>query len=138
MARSADPKTLVQQLGALASLPATQEASIRRNRLRWIAVLQPSPLSRTYTVSLDYAPGGRVPRVNVLEPDLRVEGGAKLPHVFSGDVLCLCYPWQWDAGKLIARTVVPWASEWLLHFEFWKVDGVWHGGGHEPAVLGAS
>jgi len=48
--------------------------------------------------------------------------------------LCLCYPMEWDAGQLIARTIIPWASEWLLHFEIFVASGRWHGGGHEPAV----
>lgn len=33
---------------------------------------------------------------------------------------------------LIADTIVPWASEWLLHYEYWLSTGTWHGGGHEP------
>lgn len=132
--RSADPKTLPQQLGALAGLPVTRDARIRRGRLTWLASLQPSPLSRTYSVRLDYALGGATPRVKVLAPDLHADGAERLPHVLSGEAMCLCYPWQWDDGKLIARTVVPWASEWLLHFEFWKIDKRWHGGGHEPVL----
>ncbi|MGH2976639.1 MAG: hypothetical protein ACRDLL_17515 [Solirubrobacterales bacterium] len=132
--RSADPKTLAQQFGALASLPATVDVSIRRNRLRWVAELRPTPLSLTYTVRLGCAHGGQAPRIHVLDPDLHGDGIEKLPHVFPGDSLCLCYPWQWDDGKLIARTIVPWTSEWLLHFELWKVDGKWRGGGHEPAA----
>ncbi|MDX6589550.1 MAG: hypothetical protein QOI84_824 [Solirubrobacterales bacterium] len=138
MARSADPKTLAQQLGALARLPVTLAVEIRRSRLHWRAELQPTPLSRTYSVGLAYAFGGGAPRVEVLTPQLKEEGVSRLPHVLSGDALCLCYPWQWDDGKLIARTIVPWASEWLLHFELWKVDRIWHGGGHEPAPAEAA
>lgn len=118
-------------------MPVTRQARIERSRLIWLASLQPSPLSRIYSVRLEYALGGSAPQVKVLEPDLRGDGVERLPHVFSRDVLCLCYPWQWNDGKLIARTVVPWASEWLLHYELWKVDGRWHGGGHEPAVMGS-
>lgn len=137
MARSADPKTLAQQLGALSSLPVTRAVKIRRNRLIWRAELQPTPLSRTYSVGLAYAYGGGAPRVEVFAPQLKEKGISKLPHVLPGDALCLCYPWQWDDGKLIARTIVPWASEWLLHYELWKVDRVWHGGGHEPPAAEA-
>ncbi len=133
--RSADPKTLAQQLGALAGLSVTRQARIRRSRLTWHASLQPTPLSRTYVVRLDYAQGGPAPRVRVLSPDLRDGGIERLPHVYSGDELCLCYPWQWNDGALIVRTVVPWASEWLLHYELWKIDRRWRGGGHEPAVM---
>jgi hypothetical protein len=137
MARSADPKTLAQQLGPLTSLPVTTDARISRNRLHWRGELQPTPLSVTYTVALAYRFGGAAPRVEVFDPPLREDGIEKLPHVLNGDALCLCFPWQWDDGKLIARTIIPWASEWLLHFELWKIKKRWLGGGHEPAVLGA-
>jgi hypothetical protein len=33
---------------------------------------------------------------------------------------------------LIATSIVPWASEWLLHYEIWRATGTWTGGGHEP------
>jgi hypothetical protein len=26
-------------------------------------------------------------------------------------------------------TILPWAAEWLLHYETWKVTDCWHGGG---------
>lgn len=135
MARSADPRNLVQQLGALSCLPVTRSAEIRRNRLIWRAELQPTPLSLTYAVGLAYSYRGPAPRVEVLRPELKEEGISTLPHVLAGDALCLCYPWQWDEGKLIARTIVPWISEWLLHFELWKIDRVWRGGGHEPGAV---
>ena len=65
-------------------------------------------------------------------PRLEVPTGTKLPHVYGSDTLCLCYPCEWDSTKLIARTLVPWASEWLLYYEFWRATGMWLGGGHEP------
>jgi len=34
---------------------------------------------------------------------------------------------------LIADTIIPWASEWLFHYEIWKVTKTWHGGGHDPS-----
>lgn len=83
---------------------------------------------------MSYNGGNRTPAVTVLDPPLRAEEIVDLPHVYPGDVLCLCYPWEWSAGKLIARTIIPWAAEWLLHFEIFAATGRWHGGGHEPAV----
>lgn len=38
-----------------------------------------------------------------------------------------------EPHDLISRTLVPWAAEWLLHYEVWTITGKWHGGGHEPA-----
>jgi len=135
MARSAHPKTLIQQLGGLACLAITRDVELRRGCLRWRADVQPSPLSLTYTLSLTYRGGSRPPSVFILDPPLRREQVKGLPHVYPEDELCLCYPSEWDEGKLISRTVVPWAAEWLLHFELWKQTEEWHGGGHEPAVL---
>lgn len=74
----------------------------------------------------------RRPEVVVLDPPLDVPEGRSLPHVFPGDRLCLHYPGEWDDSMLVATTIVPWASEWLLHYEIWKSTGEWHGGGHEP------
>ena len=127
-------KTLAQQLVALARMPMTSHVSIKRSRLTWFGVIQPSPLSRTYSLRLTYGGGDRTPAVDVVDPQLRSEEVENLPHVYPGDELCLCYPWEWCGGKLIARTIIPWASEWLLHFEIFKLTGEWHGGGHEPAV----
>lgn len=115
-------------------MPVTSAVTIKRSRLVWRGALQPTPLSRTYTVALAYAVGPAVPEVTVVYPELRTEEVRDLPHVYRGDVLCLCYPWEWHAGMLIARTIIPWASEWLLHFEIFRATGCWHGGGHEPAL----
>jgi len=135
---AADRKTLAQQMAWLAALAVTTSVTINGSRLRWTGQLQPTPLSVTYAVRLGYAIGRRVPAVTVVHPALRAEDVESLPHVYAEDSLCLCYPEQWDEGKLIARTIVPWAAEWLLHFEIWKATGTWHGGGHEPSAAGAA
>ena len=36
---------------------------------------------------------------------------------------------EWAERMLIAEIIVPWISEWLLHYEIWLVTGEWHGGG---------
>jgi hypothetical protein len=102
-----------------------------RNGLTWIGRLQPSALSLMYTVRIEYDLGRR-PRVTVLDPALEPIPGADLQHVFPGDVLCLHYKHQWTGDMLIARSVVAWASEYLLHHELWRATGEWLGGGHEP------
>jgi hypothetical protein len=131
---AADRRTLIQQLAALERLPVTTSVTIDRGRLSWTGDLKPSPLSDTYSVHIDYALGARTPTVTVLRPELRAEDVDSLPHVYTRDHLCLYYPWQWTDDKLITRTILPWASEWLFHYEIWKATGAWHGGGHEPAA----
>ena len=131
--RATHAKSVAQQLALLAKLPVTTSATLKAGRMRWRADLTPSPLSRTYSVQIEYAPP-RHPDVIVVSPRLELPDGVKeLPHVYSGNRLCLCYPWQWKVSDLISATLVPWASEWLLHYELWKAnDAQWLGGGHEP------
>lgn len=38
---------------------------------------------------------------------------------------------------LLADTILPWTSEWLLHYELWLVMGRWAGSGHDHAMPGA-
>lgn len=91
-------------------------------------------MSRTYTVKIEYGIGWHRPRITVLDPPLRETSGPPLPHVFAQDHLCVHFPGEWQPDMLIAHTVVPWVSEWLLHYEFWRATGEWHGGGHEPSA----
>ena len=134
MAARGNRKTLVQQLIALQRLPLTSSVTVKSGRLRWQGNLQPSPTSRRFTVRLTYEGGDRTPAVTVVHPQLRTEGVERLKHVYPGDELCLCYPSEWNAGKLIAYTIIPWAAEWLLHYEIFIATGDWHGGGHEPVT----
>jgi hypothetical protein len=126
-------KTLVQQLIALKRMPLTSSVTVKGGRLHWQGNLQPSRASRTFTLSLTHDGGDQTPAVTVVHPQLRTEEVERLPHVYPGDELCLCYPSEWNAGKLIAYTIIPWAAEWLLQYEIFVATGSWHGGGHEPA-----
>jgi hypothetical protein len=111
------------------------EGCVRRGELVCTVPLQPSPASLIYTVRLTYRHGAR-PQVDVIEPKLQLHPDADhLPHVYSGDQLCLYFGREWNDSLLLARTVLPWASEWLFHHELWLATGTWHGGGttHGPA-----
>jgi hypothetical protein len=131
-----DRKTLPQQMGGLARLPLTTSVSVRAGRLHWTGTLQPTPVSVTYVMKLTYRGGSGTPEVRIVSPQIHAPNSRNLPHVYPGERLCLCYPSEWDAGKMIARTIIPWASEWLLHCEIWTFTGRWHGGGHEPPEEG--
>jgi hypothetical protein len=32
----------------------------------------------------------------------------------------------------LAKAIVPWTSEWLLHYEIWLATGDWRGSGIHP------
>ncbi len=63
--------------------------------------------------------------------------GRHIDHMYSQEncELCLYLPWagEWTPAMALANTVLPWACEWLLHFEAWLFTGVWGGGGIHPS-----
>jgi hypothetical protein len=99
--------------------------------LRWKGILQPTPLSCKYTIKLVYKIGTR-PNVYVLEPELVVPDKKSEIHMFNDGSLCLYFKDDWTPKMLIAETLIPWTSEWLLHYEVWRITGKWHGGGIHP------
>jgi hypothetical protein len=134
--------SLIHQAGALLSY--FPESEIRRKgerEITWIYTLVPSALSKAYKMKLHYTITEGA-KIFVLHPDPLelATGKTKLPHVYSTprQELCLYYPaWrEWHPGKLYVHTLIPWASEWLFHYELWVGTGVWHGGGiaHETAA----
>ena len=136
MPRIPSPKlnVAVHALGLRADFPDS-EIQIGNGWLRWIGYLQPTPISVRYKVMVEYS-GQPRPRVFVLKPALELPPGEhRLPHMFDDGAggLCLHYNHEWDPRKSIASTIIPWTSEWLLHYEVWLVIGEWTGGGHEPS-----
>jgi hypothetical protein len=131
-ARGRRSLTLVQQAWALATrYPQVDRPIVKHGRLLWSIQLQPTPISVTYTILVDYQLG-RHPRVYVPDPELVIRPDEELPHTFiHDDSLCLYYDEFSPSRDLIADTLVPWASEWLLHYELWLATGAWHGGGIE-------
>jgi hypothetical protein len=134
MAARGNRKTLAQQALALGHMPLTSSVTITRGRLLWQGQITPTRASRTFMLRMSYDGRDGTPSVTVVRPELRSDDVRRLPHVYPDDELCLCYPREWNAGKLIAYTIIPWAAEWLVHYEIFLVTGTWHGGGHEPAV----
>lgn len=89
-------------------------------------------------VQLEWMHPQAVPLVFIRHPPLRPRQSEEfidLPHLqFNStrpedSALCLYHPAanEWNNTMLIADTVLPWASEWLLHYELWHLDGVWRG-----------
>jgi hypothetical protein len=54
-------------------------------------------------------------------------------HVYDTNEqrICLYYrkAREWNSSMFLSDTIIPWASEWLLHHELWVMTGVWSGGG---------
>ncbi|RAO15035.1 hypothetical protein [Micromonospora noduli] len=127
---------LRRQLTAITALLPDAVGAVHRGELTCAIRLQPSPASQIYTLRLTHRHGRR-PEVMVTDPPLaRHPRAAALPHVYAGDELCLYYPGQWEQDMFLAATVVPWAAEWLMHYEIWLVTGRWTGGGHTHAGAG--
>jgi hypothetical protein len=128
--------SIAQQAGALRSyFPDSRVTTTAAYALTWVASVTPKPLCDTYQLRLHYVLGHR-PHIFVVEPKLVLAPGwTKLKHVWSTErqELCVYYPkWhEWHPGLYLVKTVVPWASEWLYHYEIWAGTGVWHGGGIE-------
>ena len=127
--------SLIVQEGTLKSLfPNCQVKRNQEESLIWICSITPSPLSCTYKLKIHYVKNRGV-KVFVIEPIslMRASGKAFLPHVYSTSEqrLCLYYPGraEWNVEMLYTRTIIPWACEWLVHYECWVATGAWHGGG---------
>lgn len=127
--------SLVHQEGTLKSyFPGTQVKRKSEMELTWTGTVTPSPLSASYTLRLHYKykEGAKVYVIDP-KPLKLAEGKAVLPHVYSTPEqrLCLYYPSgnEWDTGMYYVKTLIPWACEWLVHYECWVATGTWHGGG---------
>ena len=70
----------------------------------------------------------------MLKPELIAPEGKGLPHTYHGKRLCLYYPGidDWRGDMLLSKIIIPWISEWLLHYEIWLVTEKWYGGGKHP------
>ncbi|MGK2740162.1 hypothetical protein ACSHT0_04655 [Tepidicaulis sp. LMO-SS28] len=113
--------------------------------LLWKGILR--PLSREYLVDVLWRPDDEdMPYVFLDTPELVPRMGAEyedIPHLIfnsaqpSRSALCLFdgESAEWLPSLSIAKTIVPWASEWLMYYEMWLADGVWRGGGIELETI---
>jgi hypothetical protein len=139
-----------------------QDAEIRRlfpdfrltAHADWIAVWEGplKPASKTYRVRIvhflrtrfeGWALTNNYVTVHVVDPLVGAQmlsNGTPLPHVYRNDrnpawpILCLWDPAEmfWTPEMSIATTIIPWASEWLLFFEYWQISGEFLGPGRHP------
>ena len=124
-----------QAIGLRSSYPAAKITLVPA-RVTWVGLIRPTPLSRDYKVKITYQLG-RFPNVVVLDP-LEYRPGEDLPHTYQDGSLCLHETDEWTPAMHIADTTVPWASEWLAHYEVWKIGGRWYGDGDNPDLAGSA
>jgi hypothetical protein len=120
------------QKDVLSRFNTEADIRIQKKQLIWTGEIIPSPVSLTYKVKIVYELHDW-PKVYVLEPELIIAHGNVLPHVYSTPEKKLCLYYHdnqgWTPSKLIANTILLWASEWLYHYEIWVATGIWNGGG---------
>jgi hypothetical protein len=107
------------------------DLSLSPTKLIWRGRITPSELSDTYTIEIAADNRGNMPGVRVTAPQLEPDSQGRLPHVWPDGSLCLNRRGRWSRRYLLAHTIIPWTSEWLLHYELWKGAGVWLGDGTE-------
>jgi hypothetical protein len=130
---SVKPITIVQQDLAMRGYCTFSCQSMKKNKVIWVGTIQPTPASIVYTVKIEYSLEDK-PRVWVLSPKLQKRNGDPIPHTFPRQRLCLFLPNnnEWSKSKIIAKTIVPWISLWLYHYEVWHATGEWLGEGIHP------
>jgi hypothetical protein len=112
--------------------------TIQDKELQMVLSLKPSPLADIYKIKLLYNISS-TPSVYVLEPKplSLAKGKIVLPHCYDTpkQKLCLYYPKtkEWNKNMLLSKTIIPWAFDWLYHYEIWLATGNWTGGGIHPA-----
>jgi hypothetical protein len=98
---------------------------VNGDRLACRGKLQPTELSPLYKVDVAYRYGDD-PKVWVVEPEIPYE---RAIHMYADASLCL-YDWReqpWKESYHLYDTVLPWAAEWLLYYEIYKLTGKWIG-----------
>ncbi|WP_327672798.1 MULTISPECIES: hypothetical protein [unclassified Streptomyces] len=125
---------LGRQMAAIKAVVPGARGTVRGGELVCTLDLQPTPVSRSYTVQIVYRHRRR-PRITVTGPPLALHPNATtLPHVYPDGDLCLYLPGEWKEDMFLSDTIVPWTSAWLLHYELWLVLGRWTGTGDEHVV----
>ena len=138
------PLSLLTQRALLAQCFPSGVTTIQRSALTWQGTVQPTAISHSYTIRLDY-PLGELPKVSLLTPVAQamadeVMPGRIIPHVYSHNhpiQLCVYHPSkrEWRRDMPLATTVVPWTIMWLSYFEDWVITDEWSGGGEHPPRL---
>lgn len=130
------PIPLFHQLNGLKLMFPDGTGGVYKNKITWICNINPTSLSRLYTVRIEYQLE-KSPSVFVVRPELKaLANGKEIPHLYSQEKenLCLFYPKykEWNPTMHISETIVPWVYEWFFYFEEWLISNEWKGGGFHP------
>jgi hypothetical protein len=108
---------------------------VRHSELHWRGSIEPTSRFRNYQIHICYKLH-ESPSVEVISPKLQTRDGKRPPHLYGDDRLCLYLPRadEWSGHMTLARTIVPWTSEWLFFYELWLATGEWLGGGVHPGT----
>lgn len=120
------PLSLAQQAAVLRSNLPGSKIELKPRSLTWTGTIRPTPCGRDYRVEIVYE-AGRYPRVIVLDPLTTDDPEAYLPHTYRDGSLCLHTASDWNSTMSIADTTIPWAADWLAHYELWRHGSRWHG-----------
>ena len=84
--------------------------------------------SNSYLVEVLYSPffKGRFDRIYIRNANIKYN--SKI-HLYADLSLCLYHPrFDKPLGKIIPLVkMIPWISEWCIHYEEWKKYGIWFG-----------
>jgi len=126
------------QRHALVNVHPGSVARVNAEKLVWYYTYVPHPLCQQYSLKLEYKHRG-TPKVYVVNTVLARYEDQELPHVYDQEKqhLCLYDPEgnEWSSSMIIATTIIPWASDWLYHYEVWLTTGDWLGGGRHPVDI---
>lgn len=117
--------------------PSGKTISHNPSKFEWVLGITPTPNSITYKVKIEYTLGQN-PNIFVISPKRlkKYADTSSLQHVYDEEEqqICLFRPGigEWQPYKFIAKTIVPWAAEWLAFYEIWVLTGEWKGEGLHP------
>lgn len=138
-----------QYMALIRLCPGTAVILDNDKTVYWEGTIKPTEFSREYQVVIRYTLN-HPPVCVVKDPDLAtLADGRTIPHTYQnktgikGTQLCLYLPVikrknkvsEWQSTMFLADTIFPWASLWLLYFEFWLSSGEWDGGGVEHETI---
>ena len=133
-------KTVAMQAYNLKNTYQFESCVIKRGVMKWVQKVRPRKESREYEITVIY--DGKIPKVYLFNQGIMKSKNELIPHCYERKFksfkneyirICLYYPGynEWNQEMFISRTIIPWAIEWLLYYEYWRVTNKWLGGGIE-------